>query len=47
MADQFLGEIRLVAMNFPPQGWLVCDALPIRTNESPVWAIVSARQGYG
>ena len=25
MADQFLGEIRLVAMNFPPQGWLVCD----------------------
>lgn len=25
MANQFLGEIRMVGFNFPPQGWATCD----------------------
>jgi microcystin-dependent protein len=31
MADQFLGEIRMFAGNFPPYGWAYCDGaiLPI------------------
>ena len=34
MADQFLGEIRIVGFNFPPQGWASCDGqiLPLSQN---------------
>jgi microcystin-dependent protein len=34
MADQFLGEIRLFAGNFPPNGWAFCNGqiIPIQQN---------------
>ena len=34
MADPFLGEIRLFAFNFAPDGWAFCDGqlLPIAQN---------------
>ena len=34
--DQYLGEIRLVAFNFAPQGWAPCDGrlLPINQNQA-------------
>jgi microcystin-dependent protein len=34
MSDNFLGEIRMVGFNFPPQGWALCNGqiLPISQN---------------
>jgi microcystin-dependent protein len=34
MADQFVGEIRIVPLNFAPTGWALCDGqtLPISQN---------------
>jgi microcystin-dependent protein len=34
MADQYLGEIRIVGFNFPPNGWALCNGqiLPISQN---------------
>ena len=34
MADQFVGEVRIFAGNFPPTGWAYCDGalLPISQN---------------
>ena len=34
--DPFLGEIRLVAFNFAPKGWAICDGrlLPINQNQA-------------
>ena len=34
--DQFLGEIRLVAFDFAPQGWALCEGqlLPINQNQA-------------
>jgi microcystin-dependent protein len=34
MSDQFLGEIRMVGFNFPPNGWAQCNGqlLPISQN---------------
>jgi microcystin-dependent protein len=34
MTDQFVGEIRMVGFNFPPQGWAYCNGqiLPISQN---------------
>src|SRR5436309_6222788 len=34
MSDQFVGEVRIVAFNFPPTGWAFCDGqlLPISQN---------------
>lgn len=36
MSEPFLGEIRPVAFNFPPQGWATCDGqlLPINQNQA-------------
>jgi microcystin-dependent protein len=36
LVDQYLGEIRLVAFNFEPQGWAFCDGrlLPINQNQA-------------
>jgi microcystin-dependent protein len=36
MSEPFIGEIRMFAGNFPPQGWAFCDGqlLPISGNES-------------
>jgi microcystin-dependent protein len=34
MSDQFIGEIRIFASNFPPTGWAFCDGqlLPLTSN---------------
>lgn len=36
MSEPFLGEIGIVAFNFPPRGWATCDGqiLPINQNQS-------------
>ena len=36
MSDPFIGEIRIFAGNFPPNGWLFCDGqlLPISENDA-------------
>ncbi len=36
MPEPFLGEIKIVAFNFPPRGWAFCDGqiLPISQNQS-------------
>jgi microcystin-dependent protein len=36
MADQFLGEVRIVPFNFAPYGWATCDGqiLPISQNSA-------------
>jgi microcystin-dependent protein len=36
MADPFLGEIKMVAFNFPPRGWGLCNGqlLPINQNQA-------------
>jgi microcystin-dependent protein len=36
MAEPFLGEIRIVAFNFPPKGWALCNGqlLPINQNQA-------------
>ena len=36
MAQPFLGEIKIVAFNFPPKGWVFCNGqlLPINQNQA-------------
>src|SRR3954465_15447040 len=36
MSDPFLGEIKLTAFNYPPQGWAFCNGqlLPINQNQA-------------
>jgi microcystin-dependent protein len=36
MSEQFLGEIRMFAFNFPPNGWALCNGqtLPINQNQA-------------
>ena len=36
MGDQYIGEVRFVAFNFPPRGWAFCNGalLPINTNQA-------------
>ena len=36
MADPYIGEIRIFAGNFPPNGWMFCDGaqLPISENDA-------------
>jgi microcystin-dependent protein len=36
MAEPFLSEIRIMAFNFPPKGWALCDGqfLPINQNQA-------------
>jgi microcystin-dependent protein len=36
MGQPFVGEVRLVAFNFPPNGWMMCQGqlLPISENET-------------
>ena len=46
MSDQFLGEIRMVAFNFPPTGWAYCDGqlLPIDQNTA-LFALLGTNYG--
>lgn len=36
MAEQFIGEIKIVSFNFPPKGWAFCNGqlLPINQNQA-------------
>ena len=46
MPDPFIGEIRMFAGNFPPQGWAICDGslLSIAQN-SPLFALLGTMYG--
>ncbi|WP_046226153.1 phage tail protein [Paenibacillus dauci] len=46
MADPFIGEIKLFAINFTPSGWLACDGqvLPINTNTA-LFAVIGTTFG--
>ncbi|MBX3120520.1 MAG: phage tail protein [Fimbriimonadaceae bacterium] len=46
MAEPFLGEIRLVAFNFAPQGWATCSGqlLPIAQNDA-LFALIGTIYG--
>lgn len=34
MSEQFLGEIRVVAFNFPPKGWAFCNGQTLAINQN-------------
>ncbi len=46
MAEPFLGEIRLVAFSFAPQGWALCNGqlLPIMQNQA-LYALLGTAYG--
>ena len=46
MSDQYLGEIRLFAGNYAPEGWNLCDgtAFPISGNEA-LYAVLGTTYG--
>lgn len=46
MSDPFLGEIRLVSWDFPPQGWAFCrgQLLPINQNQA-LFAVIGTMYG--
>lgn len=46
MAEPYLGEIRLMAFNFPPQGWAQCNGqhLPINQNQA-LFALLGTTYG--
>ncbi|WP_454190373.1 phage tail protein [Paenibacillus sp. Marseille-Q7038] len=46
MSDQYVGEIRMFAGNYPPKGWAFCDGaiLPITGNES-LYSIIGVTYG--
>jgi microcystin-dependent protein len=49
MAQPYIGEIRMFAGNFPPQGWVFCDGtlLPISENETHFQLIGTTYGGDG
>lgn len=46
MSEQFLGEIRAFAFNFPPKGWVFCQGqtLPINQNQA-LFALLGTTYG--
>ena len=46
MSEPYLGEIRIVAFNYPPHGWAFCDGqtLPISQNQA-LFAILGTTYG--
>ena len=46
MAEPFLGEIRMMSLNFPPKGWAFCNGqlLPINQNQ-PLFALLGTTYG--
>lgn len=46
MSDQFIGEIRMFAGDYAPQGWLFChgQALPINSNQA-LYALIGTTYG--
>lgn len=49
MADPYIGEIRIFAGSFAPQGWMYCEGqtLPISEYESLFWLIGTTYGGDG
>jgi microcystin-dependent protein len=46
MTDPFIGELRIFAGNFPPQGWLFCDGLTLAISEYDVlFALIGTTYG--
>lgn len=35
MSDPFLGEVRLLAFNYPPEGWAYCNGQALTINQNP------------
>ena len=46
MSEQYMGEIRVVPFNFPPQGWAFCNGqlLPINQNQA-LFSLLGVRYG--
>lgn len=46
MAEPFIGEIRLVALSYPPSGWALCDGqlIPINQNQA-LYSLLGVRYG--
>jgi len=46
MSDPFIGEIKLIAFNYPPKGWAFCNGqlLPINQNQ-PLFALLGTMYG--
>jgi microcystin-dependent protein len=46
MASPFMGEIRMFSLNYPPQGWALCNGqlLPINQNQ-PLFALLGTMYG--
>src|SRR3954464_3812922 len=46
MATPFLGEIKIIAWNFPPKGWAICNGqlLPINQNQA-LFALLGTMYG--
>ncbi|MBC3411720.1 tail fiber protein [Pseudomonas sp. SWRI107] len=46
MSDAYVGEIRLFAGNYAPQGWRFCDGSLLQVNQSPaLFALISSLYG--
>ncbi len=46
MADPFLGEIRMLGFNFPPQGWAKCDGATLNiTQNQALYSLLGTRYG--
>lgn len=46
MADPFLGEIRMMGFNFPPQGWAKCDGATLNiTQNQALYSLLGTRYG--
>ena len=46
MSDQFLGELRMMAFGFAPNGWAFCNGqiLPINQNQA-LFALLGTQYG--
>src|ERR1700677_3772931 len=49
MGPQYLGEIRIVAFPFAPEGWAQCNGqlLPINQNQALFWRLGTTYRGHG
>lgn len=46
MSEPFLGEIRIFAFNWPPQGWAICNGQPVPMQQFPaLYAVIGKIYG--
>lgn len=46
MSDQYVGEIRLFAGNYAPQGWMICDGRVLQISDySTLYALIGVTYG--